>query len=292
MANAQALISHGLWKDQDFRRLPRTAQCTYVQLLSLRDLDCAGVLTLNLGVWAKGCDELTVDGIKADLDMLEQARFVVVDYDTDEALIRSYARLVSSRSPNAWKAAVKSAGMIASPKLRRVLAAELRRIDNRLDAAEVADRIDPDHTPSESHPNHIQMGSGGDQDAVRTPSERVNPIGMGFEGDSKPRRSVPVPDPVSPSVGGHLGGRPRCKKHPEGNAAEPCGACKAVREWDAAAEAARQADELAARRRLREIAEQCPICHGTAWVPDTDPAERCTHGMDSAEYGRLVEVAR
>ena len=33
----------------------------------------------------------------------------------------------------------------------------------------------------------------------------------------------------------------------------------------------------AQKRRLRETAANCPTCHGTNWVPDTDPAVKCTH---------------
>jgi hypothetical protein len=61
----------------------------YLQLLSTKDLDTAGVLTLHPELLAKGCTEMTPADVLADIEELEQARFVVVDIDTFEVLVRS-----------------------------------------------------------------------------------------------------------------------------------------------------------------------------------------------------------
>lgn len=246
MANAGAIIREPLWRDRDFRKLPRLAQCTYMHLLSLKDLDCAGVITLNLQVWIKGCDELTVDALKRDLEALEAARFVFVDYDTDELLVRSYARLVSVRSPNAWKSAMKAALLLESEKLRRELATEFRRL-NRADANAIADQLNPSEPPP---------------DPIRNPSEGDNPSGT----HSKPPVSVSVSEPESPSVGGYLGGRPHCSKHPNGDSGEACGGCAQVRKWDEQHAELIAADELEKRRVRRERMANCKICGGTGQV--------------------------
>jgi hypothetical protein len=71
--------------------------------------------------------------------------------------------------------------------------------------------------------------------------------------------------------------RPQCPRHLDGNASEPCGGCAAGRRWDeqqAQAEKGRQLQKLAEAKRLRD---NCTICDGTNWVPDTDPAVRCDH---------------
>jgi hypothetical protein len=44
-----------------------------------KDLDTAGVLTLHPELLAKGCTEMTPADVLADIEELEQARFVVVD---------------------------------------------------------------------------------------------------------------------------------------------------------------------------------------------------------------------
>lgn len=270
MANAGALIREPLWRDTDFRKLPRLAQCTYMHLLSLKDLDCAGVITVNLKVWIKGCDALTVAAFKADLEALEALRFVFVDYETDELLIRSYVRLVSVRSPNAWKSAKKAALLIESEKIRSELATELRRL-RRSDADEVAEQINP---------------SGPPLDPIRNPSEGDNPS----ETHSEPPSSVPVPVPESLNVVGHLGGgdtpRPHCSKHDE-NHEGPCHACRLRREWDEANADRLAADELERKRAEKTAAAQalkdCPLCDSDGWARDSEgaPTIKCTHQRES-----------
>lgn len=266
MANAAALINESLWRrDREFQRLPRMAQCTYCQILSQKDLDTAGGLTLYLDLLVKACDELTVDQLKADFAVLEERRFLFVDYDTDELLVRSYARLVSGAGAKnrAWLSVPKNARLIASPKLRHELAVELRRLRRR-DANDLADEIDPLPTPSEPPTNPLV-----------TPSKN--------EGGSNPPRPVPVPGHllfVSGLAGEDHPPTKFCPKHPDGTDG-PCWACKRLREaadaQDAADAAARKAAASEAKRRV----DECPTCEGTTWIPDTEPAVKCTHEVVS-----------
>lgn len=263
MANAAALIQESLWRrDKEFRALPRLAQCAFLQLLSTKDVDCAGVLTLNVDILAKGCHELTVEAFWHDLKTLEEARFIFVDQDTDELLIRSYLRLVSVRSPNAYKSALKAARLVDSPKLRQELALELRRLD-RADATAVANEITPAETPSRSHPDPIQI-----------PSERDIPS----ESHSKPPVSVPVQYQYSPSVDGCFREEPPpfCHRHMPNGTNAPCGACRQAREqhetWKAGQASA--AAELNAAFWREVIA--CPDCDERGWIEsDEDGFGRC-----------------
>jgi hypothetical protein len=268
VANAAALINEGLWrKDRDFQKLPRSAQCTYCQVLSQKDLDTAGGLTLHLELMAKGCEELTTEQLLADLAILEERRFIFVDYNTDELLVRSYARLVSGNTTRnlAWKSVPKNARMIASPKLRRELAVELRRLRRR-DATELADEIDPDKQPPSDPLNPLG-----------TPLENTTPL----EGGPNPHSSVLVPVLVSPSVVGLVGEgpRPHCNDHEE-NSTEPCRTCQQRREWDELHEALAELDELDTRRRQRqsraEAIANCPVCdeNGNRELDD-DTLTRC-----------------
>lgn len=72
-----------------------------------------------------------------------------------------------------------------------------------------------------------------------------------------------------------------CSKHPEGTE-RPCAACRRAREGHEAWESAQRDDELDQRRRLKEIADNCPVCQGTNWIPDTEPAVRCDHNAEKA----------
>jgi predicted Fe-S protein YdhL (DUF1289 family) len=279
MANAAALIQESLWRNnRDFRALPRVAQCTYVQLCSTRDLDCAGQITLNVGMLAKACDEVTADDLASDLKTLEAARFVFVDEDTDELLIRSYLRLVSARSPNAYKAALKAAKLVNSPKLRHELAIELRRI-GKADATAIANDIDPADIPSEPHPNPIG-----------NPSER----GIPSEPHAEPPVSVPVRYQSSPSVVGYVERAPdpepptKCQRHRGVENPPGCIGCQRAREaheaWDG-----RQ--ELARRRALADLAQRkrdCPDCDdwGRVEFVDEDGTEslrECPNNHDGGE---------
>lgn len=260
MANAAALIQESLWRNNpDFRRLPRTAQCTFVQLCSTRDLDCAGQLTVHIDLLAKACDEITVEDLWHDLKSLEVARFIFVDTDTDEMLIRSYVRLVSARSPNAYRSALKAAKMINSPKLRVELAKELRRL-GKADASVTADEIMPDETPSESH-----------LDPIETPSRSDIP--------SEPHREPPVSVPVLghlSSCGGQVGRgappNPYCQKHPNGTE-RPCGGCKLAKDaradWDAET---KRLD----KKRLADFWDEVRACD------DCDPYGRLEDGNELA----------
>jgi hypothetical protein len=252
------MIHEAIWRDPHFRSLSRSAQCTYFQLLSQKDVDCAGVLPLQVAKWAKGCTTMTETDLQADLAELENERFVYCDFDTDEAFVRSYMRNSNVlKVPNMIKSALRSARLVASEKIREVLAAELRRT-NRPDAAETANEIDPQPgTLAEPLPN---------------PSGRVpEPTGMGL-GMGTGRTLVTT------QVGGATDPPPICPKHGDNNAETPCRACKVRREWVAAAALARERDELDQRRQLREAALSCPDCHGTNMVDDGDNRVRkCDH---------------
>lgn len=261
MANAAALINEGLWrKDKAFQALPRLAQCTFLQVLSQKDLDCAGVLTLYLELLAKGCNELTVDQLEADFATLETARFLFVDYDTDELLIRSYVRLVSVKSPNARKSAFKSARLVVSEKIRHELAAELRRL-RRSDADALADEIDPNPTPPGPH-----------RKPIATPSEWDTPS----ESHSEPPRSVPVVGHLT-SVGTSVGEgpRPNCSKHKENYTGGSCTPCQRRREWDEAHAAAAEAAEKARRSAIFEAVRNCPLCDDHGRIETDDGLKYC-----------------
>jgi hypothetical protein len=75
---------------------------------------------------------------------------------------------------------------------------------------------------------------------------------------------------------------PPCRKHPNGTD-KPCGACGARRRWEQERDAATKADELDGRRRARERAENCALCHGTNVVEVGDNmARKCDHTHEAA----------
>jgi hypothetical protein len=280
VANAAALINEGLWrKDKEFQRLPRLAQCTFCQVLSQKDLDTAGGLTLHLELMAKACDELTVEQLKADFEILEQHRFLFVDYDTDELLVRSYVRRVSSvggiDKNRAWLSVPKNAKLIASPKLRHELALELRRLRLR-PADDLADEIDPQLTPSEPPPNSLLTPSGNE-----TPSE----------GGLNPPSTVQVSVLESLSVVGSVGEAPSefCNQHLNGTERN-CFACGQARRsyperkarWDEAVKAAQAAV-------IQAAVDDCDICDEYGDIDLGESVLHCDHNPEGKPARRQAE---
>lgn len=269
MANAAAVIYESIWRDPQFRQLSRGAQALYVQLLSQKELDCAGVLPLQPEKWATGCNGLTVQQVWDDLNELQDSRFVFYDLETYEAFIRTHVRNSNvMKVPNMRKSARRAAGLIGSSRLRSLLALELKATGDPEMVAK-ADEINPSATLTEGFANH----------SVTLPGKPRS------EPNANPSETLPEGSGVGMGMGvTHLGNnsrgvnRPICAKHPNGNPQdENCRGCMKVREWDQDRAAQAEHDELEAKRLARQIAESCPTCQGTNWVPDTEPAVRCEH---------------
>ena len=129
MARDHARFYLSMWDDDDFISLSALAKLVYVQLCMQRKLEYSGELTVSVKRWSKAHPDQDTDTIRAALAELDAARFVVVDQDTDELLIRSFIRNDQLyKQPNVLRAALRSAFEISSPLLRRALAAELRRL--------------------------------------------------------------------------------------------------------------------------------------------------------------------
>ena len=279
MANAAGMLKESIWRDKEFRALPRGAQATYAQLISQKELDRAGMQPLQVSKWAKGCDEITTEDIERDLVVLEQRRFVFVDEETDELFVRSYMRHAEvARYPNILKNALRCAGMVASEKIRRELAAELRRL-RKADAAHKADQIDPDPP----NPNGTKSnGSGTVAEGLNGSGTLREPQGYGsisgsvtlVSGSVGERSPKSQHDETAPPD-------PFCAKHP-GGTTERCGGCQLARHrrerWET--EQTELANKLVAEAAQRR--RDCPACDESGWLLGVggvaiEPARKCSH---------------
>lgn len=128
MAEYGKLLSR-IWSDPEFVGLDARPQQVYCMLISYSTRNLAGVLPLTLKRWAKSTRDGSVANVSEALAELETARFVVVDWDTEEVLIRTYIRNDEVyRQPNLMKSARKSALQTESESLRWALHDELSRI--------------------------------------------------------------------------------------------------------------------------------------------------------------------
>lgn len=129
MARTHGKIFCSIWNDRDFRALDRVTQGMYAFLVSQDRLDYAGVLQITLRSWASTAEGLTVGEVEDTLDVLEKHRFIVIDRDTEELMVRAYVRRDELwRQPKMMLAVVAAAQRIQSPRLRLALLAEIDRL--------------------------------------------------------------------------------------------------------------------------------------------------------------------
>lgn len=145
MARAFGRILASIWDDEDFTDLDEGPQRLYMFLLSQSNLNHAGLLPLTLRRWARKAKNLTAAQLEDQLEALERARFVVLDYDTEELLVRTLVRNDSVyKQPRVMGAMVADAKEIASRVLRAALLAEI----DRLPLDELSDAPGPRNAPS------------------------------------------------------------------------------------------------------------------------------------------------
>jgi hypothetical protein len=118
-----------IWSDPEFVTLEARPQQLYALMVSFPTRNPAGVLPLTLKRWAKCTRGATPGNVSAALKVLVANKFIVVDWDTEEALVRTFIRNDEVyRQPNVMKSALKFALKIESETLRWALHDELRRI--------------------------------------------------------------------------------------------------------------------------------------------------------------------
>ncbi|GAA2929481.1 hypothetical protein [Streptomyces enissocaesilis] len=129
MARGHGRILTSAWDDDDFLDLDEREQRLYLFLISQPNLNHAGLLDLTLRRWARKARGLTVADIEKLIATLDEARFIVADYDTEELLIRSFVRNDGVwKQPKVMGAMVSGALEISSRRLRGALLAEMDRI--------------------------------------------------------------------------------------------------------------------------------------------------------------------
>jgi hypothetical protein len=120
---------HTWTDDEDWKALSPLAKLLYLQLLGQKRLTYAGLLDLSVKRWGRAHPGVPLDQLRAALSELDNKRFVVVDQDTEEVLIRTFIRNDELyKQPQVLAAALRAAFDIESPILRAALAVELRRL--------------------------------------------------------------------------------------------------------------------------------------------------------------------
>ncbi|WP_051966500.1 hypothetical protein [Kitasatospora mediocidica] len=129
MARGHGRILTSVWEDSDFLALTQEQQRLYLFLISQPNLNHAGLLPLTLRRWTRKAAGLSFAELDKHLAALDEARFIVVDDDTEELLVRSFVRNDGVwKQPKVMGAMVSGAMEISSWHLRRALLAEMDRV--------------------------------------------------------------------------------------------------------------------------------------------------------------------
>jgi hypothetical protein len=151
MARTRSMTHCSILSDPDWLALSRDARFLYSVLLLQTKLTLAGSLDYVPQRWAPTCSATPAE-VESWVDELEQARFVQVDRETFELVIRTFTKHDLGDRPNvnivkgmwsAWAA-------ILSPRLRQVVVEAMPAdIFNRVEAPKEAIDIRAGQTPFE-----------------------------------------------------------------------------------------------------------------------------------------------
>lgn len=126
MTRTYGYVDCGIWDDPEFIGLSAGAQRTYFMLITQTDISACGSLALTLRRWSRTCSS---DGINSWLLELSDARFVVMDEDTEELLVRTFVKYDGGhKHAKRVMAVVATAKAIKSPTLRYSVASELAKL--------------------------------------------------------------------------------------------------------------------------------------------------------------------
>ena len=129
MGRDHARIRTDMWADDHWRTLTPGSQWLYMLMLSSPSLSHAGVADWRPARIAKLARGLTADAVRKYADELTRERFIVVDEDTEELVVRSFLRHDGVlTNPNLWKSLGAAYAGIYSTALKAVVVDECGKL--------------------------------------------------------------------------------------------------------------------------------------------------------------------
>lgn len=129
MARDHARLLTRVWADPDWRRLTGAEQRAYFMLTSDPSMTYCGVVPLTVRRWAGQASDTPERVLRRTLDGLHERRYLVIDQEADEALVRTLMRNDKVfRLPNVAKSAYASFASLRSSVLRAHVLIEVHRI--------------------------------------------------------------------------------------------------------------------------------------------------------------------
>lgn len=167
-----------------WRDLTPMEQWCYFMLASQAKLTICGAIDLKLTVWAGYADGLTVEELTALLESLEAKEYVVIDWATEELVIRSFTRHDGCfANQNTGRGVWRAIDSVASVELREVI------VENLPDTA-----FEPKFQPQAERPLNRRSISGSNSRSLNGSNPR------------NPPHPIPMPEADSPLSGGSAEG--------------------------------------------------------------------------------------
>jgi hypothetical protein len=121
-----ANIATAIWRDPDFIALSGNAQRTYMLLITQHDISSVGTLAITLRRWARMASDSTQEVLSDGLDELERKRFIAIDWEHEELLVRTFVKWDGGHTnPKRMLSIQSAAKAVTSPILGPILDAEL-----------------------------------------------------------------------------------------------------------------------------------------------------------------------
>lgn len=132
MAHEYAKVNVAIWGDQDWKQLTKDQQWLYFLLWTHPKTNAAGVADWRPGRLASHAAGTTAADVESVAEALQAQRFILVDHDTEEVLIRSYVKHDQRlKQPNASVSVANAYSATASLKIQQVIVHELGRLKQR-----------------------------------------------------------------------------------------------------------------------------------------------------------------
>lgn len=129
MARSYSNVTTSIWQDPEFRALSMNAQRLYLMLLTQPDISSCGILPVTLKRWARNASDSDPDSLSIALTELADSLFVVVDWDVEELLVRTFVKWDGgSNNAKRLPAILSAACAIQSTRLMQVAAYELSKL--------------------------------------------------------------------------------------------------------------------------------------------------------------------
>lgn len=129
MARKYAQIQVSIWSDEDFKALDPLSQHMYFVLLSQPRMNLCGVIDFIPARIAQASYDLTRAEVEERVAHLDKERYVVVDNETSELLIRTFIRNDGLlKIPNVATGMASDYGEVMSARLRSAIEKELTRV--------------------------------------------------------------------------------------------------------------------------------------------------------------------